>query len=158
MVRVVEAVAALDAAAPVVGGGVAVADGQDLGCRDVVEELAADAAVRAHRRHVLVRNRLRRPEAPGVNAPVGQASTHSPQDTQVDRPMGSSMSNTILACSPRKARPITSLTCSSRQARRQRVHWMQASRFTAIAVWERSDLPDRASAKRGLPTFNFAAH
>jgi hypothetical protein len=40
------------------------------------------------------------------------------------------MSNTIFACAPRAARPITSLACSSRQARRQRVHWMQASRLT----------------------------
>ena len=34
--------------------------------------------------------------------------------------------------------PITSFTCSSRQARTQRVHWMQASRFTAMAGWLRS--------------------
>ena len=33
---------------------------------------------------------------------------------------------------------MTSLTCSSRQARTQRVHWMQASRFTAIAGCDRS--------------------
>ena len=33
---------------------------------------------------------------------------------------------------------MTSLTCSSRQARTQRLHWMQASRFTAIAGCERS--------------------
>ncbi len=33
---------------------------------------------------------------------------------------------------------MTSFTCSSRQARRQRVHWMQASRLTAIAACERS--------------------
>src|SRR5262245_65914755 len=34
--------------------------------------------------------------------------------------------------------PITSLTCTSRQARTQRLHWMQASRLTAIAGWLRS--------------------
>ena len=34
--------------------------------------------------------------------------------------------------------PMTSLTCTSRQARTQRLHWMQASRLTAIATWLRS--------------------
>ena len=34
--------------------------------------------------------------------------------------------------------PMTSLTCTSRQARTQRLHWMQASRLTAIAEWLRS--------------------
>ena len=34
--------------------------------------------------------------------------------------------------------PITSLTCTSRQARTHRLHWMQASRLTAIATWLRS--------------------
>src|ERR1043165_3053101 len=33
---------------------------------------------------------------------------------------------------------MTSLTCSSRHARTQRVHWMQASRCTSIAGCERS--------------------
>jgi hypothetical protein len=32
----------------------------------------------------------------GISAPVGQACTHSPQATQVDSPIGSSKSNTIL--------------------------------------------------------------
>ena len=31
--------------------------------------------------------------------------------------------------------PITSLTCTSRQARTQRLHWMHASRLTRIAGW-----------------------
>ena len=34
--------------------------------------------------------------------------------------------------------PITSLTWTSRQARTQRLQWMQASRLTAIAGWLRS--------------------
>ena len=72
--------------------------------------------------------------------------------------MASSMSNTILAWSPRKARPITSLTCSSRQARRQRVHWMQASRLTAMAGWDRSWRTCLRASKRGLPTPILAAH
>jgi hypothetical protein len=68
------------------------------------------------------------------------------------------MSNTIFACSPRKARPMTSLTCSSRQARRQRVHWMHASRLTAIAGWDRSCAGCARAAKRGLPTPSRADH
>ena len=67
------------------------------------------------------------------------------------------MSNTILACSPRSAKPITSLTCSSRQARTQRVHWMQASRLTAIAGWLASAATSGRGAKRGLPTFSHSA-
>ncbi len=30
---------------------------------------------------------------------------------------------------------MTSFTCTSRQARTQRLQWMQASRLTAIATW-----------------------
>ena len=47
--------------------------------------------------------------------------------------VASSKSNTILAPWPRWAMPITSLTCTSRQARTQRLQWMQASRLTRIA-------------------------
>ena len=74
----------------------------------------------------------------GISAPVGQACTHSPQATQVDWPIGSSKSNTIFSLWPRPAMPMTSLTCTSRQARTQRLHWMQASRLTAMAMWLRS--------------------
>ena len=74
----------------------------------------------------------------GISAPVGQACTHSPQATQVEAPIGSSKSNTILAWWPRPAMPMTSLTCTSRQARTQRLQWMQASRLTAMAGWLRS--------------------
>ena len=74
----------------------------------------------------------------GISAPVGQACTHSPQATQVEAPIGSSKSNTIFSPWPRPAMPMTSLTCTSRQARTQRLHWMQASRLTAIAGWLRS--------------------
>src|SRR5271166_4393901 len=73
-----------------------------------------------------------------MRAPVGQACTHSRQATQVLSPMGSSKSNTILAPWPRAAMPMTSFTCTSRQARTQRLHAMQASRLTAMAVWLRS--------------------
>ena len=62
--------------------------------------------------------------------------------------MGSSKSKTILLRAPRPAMPITSLTCTSRQARTQRVQWMQASRFTAIAVWLRSGAGDCRAGKR----------
>ena len=94
----------------------------------------------------------------GASAPVGQACTHSPQATQVDAPIASSMSNTMRACSPRQARPMTSLTCSSRQARTQRVHWMQASRLTAIAGWLLSAAMAARAANRGRPTPSRVAH
>ena len=74
----------------------------------------------------------------GMSAPVGQACTHSPQPTQLLPPIGSAKSNTTWVCAPLKARPITSLTCRSRQARWQRLHWMQASKFTAMAGCDRS--------------------
>ena len=81
----------------------------------------------------------------GISAPVGQACTHSPQATQVEAPIGSSKSKTIFSCGPRHAMPITSLTCTSRQARTHRLQWMQASRLTAIAGW------DRSGAGAGVP-------
>ena len=46
---------------------------------------------------------------------------------------------------------MTSLTCSSRHARTQRVHWMHASRLTAIAGCERSAAGCARGAKRGVP-------
>ena len=46
--------------------------------------------------------------------------------------------------------PITSLTCTSRQARTHRLHWMQASRFTAIATWLRSGAGAASRAGRRL--------
>ena len=50
------------------------------------------------------------------------------------------------------------MTCSSRQARTQRVHWMHAERFTAIAGCDRSGATGARAAKRGLPTPSRAAH
>ncbi len=44
--------------------------------------------------------------------------------------------------------PITSLTCTSRQARTHRLHWMQASRFTRIAGWLGSCAQRCAAGKR----------
>ena len=38
------------------------------------------------------------------------------------------------------------------------MHWMQASRFTAIAGCETSRAGCARGAKRGLPTFSFRAH
>ena len=54
VMRVVEAVAALDAEPLVVGRPVAAVDEQDLVVLDVVGQLAADAAIRAERLHLLV--------------------------------------------------------------------------------------------------------
>ena len=53
---------------------------------------------------------------------------------------------------------MTSLTCSSRQARTQRVHWMQASRLTAIAGCDRSGATGARAGNRGLPTSSCDAH
>ena len=72
--------------------------------------------------------------------------------------MGSSKSKTIFAWSPRKASPITSLTCSSRQARTQRVHWMHASRLTAMPGWDTSAAGWVRPGNRGRPTSSFSAH
>jgi hypothetical protein len=60
-----------------------------------------------------------------MSAPVGQAWTHSPQDTQVEPPIGSSKSKMIFSFGPRSAMPMTSLTWTSRQARTHRPQWMQ---------------------------------
>src|SRR6185437_8682298 len=84
-----------------------------------------------------------------MSAPVGHACTHSPQATQVDCPMGSSKSNTILEECERYAMPMTSLTCTSRQARTHRLHWMHALRLTRIAGWLASG-PQRSSDGKRL--------
>ncbi len=44
--------------------------------------------------------------------------------------------------------PITSLTCTSRQARTHRLHWIQASRFTRMAGWLKSPSQRSAAGKR----------
>ena len=51
---------------------------------------------------------------------------------------------------------MTSFTWTSRHARTQRVHWMHASRFTAIAGCERSCRGCSRRAKRGVPMPSFA--
>ena len=61
------------------------------------------------------------------------------------------MSKTISASAPRPAMPITSLTWTSRQARTQRLQWMQASRLTAIAGWLASAAA--GLSPRGKPAF-----
>ena len=96
--------------------------------------------------------------AEGISAPVGQAWTHSPQATQVDWPIGSAKSNTMLDSWPRAAMPITSLTWTSRQARTQRLQWMQASRLTAMAGWLESGAGGSARAgKRDAPVPTLSA-
>ena len=44
--------------------------------------------------------------------------------------------------------PMTSLTWTSRQARTQRLHWMQASRLTLMAGWLKSPVQRSAAGKR----------
>jgi len=63
--------------------------------------------------------------------------------------MGSSRSKLTVTPMPRRDRPMTSLCCTSRQARSHNPHWMQASRCTAIAGCDRSGAGRAASgAKR----------
>ena len=92
-----------------------------------------------------------------MRAPVGHACTHSPQATQVLIPMGSSKSKTILDSAPRPAMPMTSLTWTSRQARTQRVQWMQASRLTVMAGWLASVTGAVRAGKRRSMTSIFLA-
>jgi hypothetical protein len=94
----------------------------------------------------------------GISAPVGHACTHSPQATQVELPIGSSKSKTILASWPRDAMPMTSLTCTSRQARTHRLQWMQASRLTAIAECDTSGFGRLPRGKRDVLTFIALVH
>ncbi len=54
--------------------------------------------------------------------------------------------------------PITSLTWTSRQARTQRLHWMQASSCTAIAGWLRSGAGAACRGKRLSLTSSRSAH
>src|SRR5712664_2736782 len=53
---------------------------------------------------------------------------------------------------------MTSFTCTSRQARTQRVHWMQASRLTAIAGCEMSAFGWLLALNLGVPTPRRLAH
>ena len=101
MVDIVEAETALDAEPVVVGGTVAAIDRDDAVVLDLVGQLAADAAIGAHAVDFAVGGVGIEPFAStrvaGINAPVGQACTHSPQATQVLLPIGSSKSNTIFS-------------------------------------------------------------
>ena len=140
MRHVVEAEASLDAEPALVRRAVHPVDPGDPPVLDLVGDLAADPAIGADRLHLALEVRLsprpsRSSALASISAPVGQACTHSPQATQVDAPIGSAMSKTMARSNPRPAMPITSFTCTSRQARTQRLQWMQASRFTRIATW-----------------------
>jgi len=53
---------------------------------------------------------------------------------------------------PRRDMPMTSLCCTSRQARSQRPHWMQASSCTAIAGCDRSGAGCPSSAGKREPS------
>jgi hypothetical protein len=73
-----------------------------------------------------------------VIAPVGQAATHSPHVTHDDSPIGSSRSKAMRVEAPLPVRPMTSLPCTSSQARTQRSQRMQAEWSTRIAGFEAS--------------------
>ena len=143
IVHVVEAEAALHAKPVLVGRAVLAFDGDDLVVLDLVGELAADAAIRAHAvapcgRACRDRRCCRRPSSPASARRSGRPARIRRRRRRSTAPIGSSKSNTIFSLWPRPAMPMTSLTCTSRQARTQRLHWMQASRLTAIAAWLRS--------------------
>ena len=155
--HVVEAEAALHAQPVLVRRTVLAGDVEQLVVLDVVGELAADAAIRAHAVDRAVGEVLRRADI-RRRSPASTASARRsgrPARTRRRRrrstaPIGSSKSNTIFSLWPRPAMPITSLTCTSRQARTHRLHWMQASRLTAIAIWLRSGAGSRSRAGRRL--------
>ncbi len=151
MTDIVEAEAALDAEPVLVRRSVAAADMEELVVLDVVGELAADPAIRANAVHLAV-GKLRA-HVGLVDAASTASARRSDRPARIRRrrrrsslPSGSSKSNTIFSVWPRPAMPITSLTCTSRQARTQRLQWMQASRLTAIAGWLRSGT---GAARRG---------
>ena len=73
-------------------------------------------------------------------------------------PIASSKSNTTFEPALRQAMPITSLTCTSRQARTHRLHWMQASRLTRIAGWLGSCAQRSAAGNRLAVTAVLPAH
>ena len=62
-----------------------------------------------------------------VSAPVGQLTMHSPQETQVDSPIGLFRSKATPALAPFSMRPSTRFCRISLQPRMQRSHRMQAS-------------------------------
>ncbi len=140
VVDIVEPEAALDAKSVLVGGPVQPVHIQQFAVAYVKGELAPDAAVGTRAESTVFSGApvwtpsVSRTLA-GISAPVGQACTHSPQATQVLSPMGSSISKTMRARWLRLAMPMTSFTCTSRQARTQSVQWIQASRLTAMAGW-----------------------
>ena len=153
MVHIVEAEAALDAEPVVVGRPVLALDRDDVVVLDLVGQLAADAAIGADAVDLAVGGVgedavLRRPGSPASARRSGRPARIRRRRRRSQLPIGSSKSNTIFSWWPRAAMPITSLTCTSRQARTQRLHWMQASSCTAIAGWLRSGPARRAAGKR----------
>src|ERR1700736_1446759 len=87
-----------------------------------------------------------------VSAPVGQETMHSPQEMQVESPMGEFRSNAIPAEYPLPMRPRTKLFLISSQPRMHRSHKIQASWSTAMASDESSAPRETVRrGKRGVP-------
>ena len=83
---------------------------------------------------------------------------HSPQETQLDSPIGSLSSKAIPVCEPLPMRPRTKFSRISLQPRMQRSHRMQASKSTAMLIEESSLLrPVVRCEKRGWVTFSWRA-
>ena len=138
---VVEAEAALDAQPVVIGRAVAPLGVEDLLVLDLIGDLAADAAIRAQRIDLAIRHTRRASAFASRSAPPASAR-RSGRPARIRRrrrrsirPSGRRSRTRSSRRAPRYAMPITSLTCTSRQARTHRSHWMQASRLTRIAGW-----------------------
>src|SRR6516165_8764894 len=86
-----------------------------------------------------------------VSAPVGQLTMHSPQLTQLDRPIGRLLSKAIPAWYPLPRRASTKLFRISLQPRIQRSHRMHASWFTEMASEESSCPRGTARGAKGDP-------
>ena len=75
-----------------------------------------------------------------VSAPVGQLTMHSPQPTQLDVPIGRSVSKTMLVSVPLPPRPITKFCLTSLQARMQRSQRMHAA-WSTLMIGDESSPP-----------------
>ena len=163
VVDVVEAEAALDAEPVVVGRPVLALDRDDAVVLDLVGELAADAAIGADAVDLAVgrvgdRRRSRRPGSPASARRSGRPGRIRRRRRRCCCPSGRRNRRRSSRGGRAPAMPITSLTWTSRQARTQRLHWMQASSWTAIAGWLRSGAGAARRGKRLSLTPSASAH
>ena len=155
VVDVVEAEAALDAEPVVVGRPVLAVDRDDAVVLDLIGQLAADAAIGADAVDLAV-GRVgvdavaRRPAPPASARRSGRPARIRRRRRRCCCPSGRRNRTRSSRAGRAPAMPITSLTCTSRQARTHRLHWMQASSCTAIAGWLRSGAGGGAQRKAAV--------